>query len=144
MPKGFVSSTINTFVLYLEGGLENPKKEHKLGENSFCETSFQLRMVMKNGKKFGREERMQEDYPTFAVYFLQMSGNLLVLFHLCLVSVAFSGQSLTKNEVSRNFFLLVVVCFVLYILVQGDGSLLSEQYIFSAMFLRAMRRFLSD
>ena len=59
---------------------------------------------MKNGQKFGREERMQEDYPTSAVYFLQILGNLLVLFHLCLVSVPFSGPSLTKTKFHRTFF----------------------------------------
>ena len=68
MQKVFVSSTINTFVFYLEGGLENPQKEQKVGKK-FSKTSFQLRMDLKRGQKQGRDERTQEDYPTSAVYF---------------------------------------------------------------------------
>ena len=40
MPKVFVSSTINTFVFYLEGGLENPWKEQKLGGNVSLKPNF--------------------------------------------------------------------------------------------------------
>ena len=58
----FVCSTITLFVFYLEGGLENPRKERNLGEKPFSKTLFQLRMELKKGKKQGRDERMQEDY----------------------------------------------------------------------------------
>ena len=33
-----------------------------------------------------------------------MSGRLLAFFHLCLVSVLFSGPSLTEMKFYRNFF----------------------------------------
>ena len=45
--KVFVCSTINVFVFYLEGGLENPRKKTKTREKSLCKTSFQLRMGLK-------------------------------------------------------------------------------------------------
>ena len=47
----FVSSTINTFIFYLELCLETPNKEQKLGEYSFCKTSFQVRMDLKVQKR---------------------------------------------------------------------------------------------
>ena len=47
---------------------------------------------------------MQEDYPTFSMYFLQMYmymyGSLLLFFHLCLVSLHFSGPSLLEVKSS--------------------------------------------
>ena len=38
-------------------------------EKSFCITSFQLGMGLKKVQKQRRDERMQDDYPTSAVYF---------------------------------------------------------------------------
>ena len=35
-------------------------------EKGFSKTSFQLRMELKKGHKQGRDEGMQEDYPTSA------------------------------------------------------------------------------
>ena len=95
----------------MEGGLENPKKELKLGEDSLCKTSFQLGMGLKKGQKQGRDERTQEDYPTSAVYFFQMLGSLLAFFHLCLVSVLSPGSPLTEMKFYRNFFPLHVVMY---------------------------------
>ena len=42
--KVFVCRTINTFVIYLEGGLENPGKRMETREKGFCESSFHLRI----------------------------------------------------------------------------------------------------
>ena len=41
----------------LEGGLENHEKEHKLKENFFCKTPFQLGTGPKKVQKQGRDER---------------------------------------------------------------------------------------
>ena len=38
--KVFVSSTINAFVFYLEGGLENHRKEQKLGKKVSLKLHF--------------------------------------------------------------------------------------------------------
>ena len=62
-----------------------------------------LGMDLKQGQKQGRGERTQ-DYPTFAVHFLHMFGTVLAFFHLCLVSVLFSGPSLTEMKFYRNIF----------------------------------------
>ena len=43
-----------------------------LGGKSFCKTPFQLGMGPKKGQKQGRDERMQEDYPTSAKNTQQM------------------------------------------------------------------------
>ena len=61
-------------------------------------------MGLKKGQEQGRDERTQENYPTSAVYLLQMSGSLLAFFHLCLVSVLVSDSSLTEMKFHRNFF----------------------------------------
>ena len=47
--NAFVSSTINAFVFYSDSGLEIHEKKQKLG-NSFCKTSFQLKMDLKKGR----------------------------------------------------------------------------------------------
>ena len=103
----FISSTINELVLYiyLVGlcGLEHPKKEQNL-RKSFHKTSFQLDMRLKKEQKQDGDKRMQEDYPTSAVYFLKMLGSLLQLFHLCLVCVLFQPQISNSNEVLWNLF----------------------------------------
>ena len=53
----FVSSTINVFLFYLEGGLENSQeKKTETREKGFCKTSFQLRMDQNKGQKQGRDE----------------------------------------------------------------------------------------
>ena len=78
-----VCSTINTFITYLEGHLENAQKRTETREKSFCKTSFHLRidgaekkdknkaemkehkkttgqlMEPKKGQKQGSDERMQ-------------------------------------------------------------------------------------
>ena len=56
-------------------------------------------------QKHGKNERMQEDRPIHLlnVHFLQMSGSFLAFFHVCLVSVLFSGPSLTEMKFHRNF-----------------------------------------
>ena len=64
-PKVFICSTINAFIFYLEGGLENPSNEWNVGEKSSSNISFQLRMKVKKGQKVGRYERTKEDCPTF-------------------------------------------------------------------------------
>ena len=64
----FVSSTINAFIFYMEGGFENLQKKTKYREISYYKTSFQLEMGLKKGQKQGRHERALEDYPTSAVH----------------------------------------------------------------------------
>ena len=103
----FISSTINVFVFYLEGGLETPEKEQKL-EKSFCRTLYQLRVDLRKWGKQGRNEKKQQDYPTYSMYILQELGSLTVFFHLCLVSVLFSGPSLTEMKFYKNFSLLII------------------------------------
>ena len=46
-------------------------------------------MDLKKVQKQGRAERTQEDYPTSAADFLQMSGSVLAFFDFRLVSVHF-------------------------------------------------------
>ena len=65
---------------------------------------------MKKGQKQGRNERTQEGYPTSSKISQQISGSLLVFFHLCLVSVLFSGPSLTELSFTETFSLLLLVC----------------------------------
>ena len=48
--KVFVSSTINAFISYLEGALENPQKGTETREKSFCKTPFQLRVDLKKDR----------------------------------------------------------------------------------------------
>ena len=74
-------------------------------------TSFQLRMGLKKGKKQGRDERMREDYPTSAKVHIRCRVGFLRSFHLCLVSVCFSGPTLTEIKVYRNFLHTVFVLF---------------------------------
>ena len=64
----FISSTLDTFVFYLEIGLETLKKEQKFGKK-FFKASFHFQMDLKNPQKQVRDETSQEDYPTYAVYF---------------------------------------------------------------------------
>ena len=73
-------------------------------EKSFCKISFQVGIGLKKVQKQGRGERMQEDYPTSARNMQQMLGSLLAFFNLCLVSVPFSGTSLTEMKFDRNLF----------------------------------------
>ena len=54
----------NAFVFYLEVGLETPQKEKKLGKKVSVKLDFKLGMDLKKVQKQGRDERMQEDYPT--------------------------------------------------------------------------------
>ena len=60
-------------------------------------------MSLKKGQKQGRDERTQK-LPYICCVFLQMSGSLLGFFHLCLVSVLFSGPPLTEMKFYRIFF----------------------------------------
>ena len=60
-PEVFLSSTINPFIFYLEGGSETPKKNKNEGR-SFCKKSFQWGMGLKKVQKQGRDERLQKDY----------------------------------------------------------------------------------
>ena len=70
MRQNGVCSTINAFVIYLEGALENPKKRMETREKSFSITSFHLRFDgAEKGLKQGRDERTQGDYWTSALYF---------------------------------------------------------------------------
>ena len=58
---------------------------------------------------------LKEDYRTSAVYFCRCS--LLMFFHLCHVSVRFSGPSLLEMEFVQKPFL--VVCYMIILLFQG-------------------------
>ena len=66
--KLFFCSTINAFVISLEGCLGNLRKRTESRGKSFSKVSFCLRgsMELKKGQKQGKNERMQEDYRTFA------------------------------------------------------------------------------
>ena len=78
-------------------------------EKSFCKTSFHLRIAgAEKRQKQARDERTQENYRSSAKISQQMSCSLLAFFHLCLVSVLFSAQSILKwNEVLQKLFSLV-------------------------------------
>ena len=85
-------------------------------------------MVLKKGQKQGRNETTPEDYPTFAVYFLQRSSNLLAFFHFCLVSVLSSGPSLTEMKCYRNISPIIVYCVLVWLssflwIISSDFSL---------------------
>ena len=58
LPHGevFVCSTVNTFVIYLEGGLENPQKRMENRRKSFTKTSVHLRI---NGAENKTETRQK-------------------------------------------------------------------------------------
>ena len=58
---------------------------------------------LKKVQKQGRDEE-HKSYPTFAVYFLKMLGSLLAFFHLGLVSILFSGLSLTEMKLYGKYF----------------------------------------
>ena len=56
--------------MYFKLGLEpHPPKKSKNQGNGLCKTEFQVAMDLKRVQKLGRDERMQEDYPTTAVYY---------------------------------------------------------------------------
>ena len=59
-------------------------------------------MGLKKVHKQGRDERTQEDYPTPAKNTQQMLGSLFEYFYLCLVSLLFSGPTLTKMKFYRK------------------------------------------
>ena len=64
--------------MYLEGGLENPRKKtlgEKVPENCISGSEGPEKV-----NKQGRDERTQQDHPTYAVFFLHMSGSLLAFF----------------------------------------------------------------
>ena len=54
-------------------------------------------MELRKAQKQGKNESMQEDYRTAAK---------LALFHVCLVSVLFSAQSLTEMKFYKDLFLI--------------------------------------
>ena len=60
VPKVFISSTINAFIFYLEGSLENPEKEQKLGKKSFHKTSFQLGMGLKTFPRPPKKQKLRK------------------------------------------------------------------------------------
>ena len=69
--NAFVSTTevfvirVKCVHLLLENWFRTPLKK-------FSKILFQVEMVLKKVQKQGRDEGMQEDYPTSTVYFLQM------------------------------------------------------------------------
>ena len=68
--KVFVCSTINVFVIYLEGGLENPQKRMETTEKTFSKTSVNLRIGgAEKRTETSRDERTQENHWTSATYF---------------------------------------------------------------------------
>ena len=85
----------------------NPRKGTET-RKSFCKTSFQLRMDLKKGPKQGRDERMQEDYPTSAVCFCRRR---VVLLHslISALFLSFFKCILNWNEVLQKLFSLVRV-----------------------------------
>ena len=67
--RSIFCSTINIFVIHLEGGLENPQRRVETREKVLTETSFHLRIDgAKNGQKQARDESMQEDYIGYLLY----------------------------------------------------------------------------
>ena len=91
----------------LEDGLENPRK--RAGTRG-KKVSLKLISV-----KDGAEKRTETRHswknarrqPDICCVILQMSGSLLVFFHLCLVSAFFFSSVLNWNELLENFLLLV-------------------------------------
>ena len=55
----------------------------------FLQNFITVRDGPEKEQKQGGDARTPEKYPTSSVYFLQMSGSLLAIFHLCLVSILF-------------------------------------------------------
>ena len=84
----------------------------------FCKTSFQLGMGLKNEKKQGRDERMN-DYPTSAQNTQQMYDTLLAFIHHGFVSVLFQAHPYLKLSFTVTFSLLSV-------LFWGDSKLPSK------------------
>ena len=110
----FVCSTINTFVFYLEGGLENTRKRTETREKSLWKTWFQLGMGLKKVQKQGRDERMQGDYPISALYFCRCQ----VVFLRSFISALFLYFSQPHyipnwNKVLQNL-LCLITCTCIY------------------------------
>ena len=85
---------------------KTPRERKKLGKN----VSVKLHSV-KDGPEKWTETRQKwknaRRLPYICCAVLQMSGNLLAFFHLCLVSVFLSGPSLTEMKFFRTFFLSI-------------------------------------
>ena len=68
--NALVSSTINMFVFLFGSWLRNPPKKIETRKKTFLQNLISTRdMDLKKVQIQGRDERMQEDYPTSAVYF---------------------------------------------------------------------------
>ena len=93
--KVFVCSTINTFIVYLEGGLENPRKRTETREKVALKLNFTINRAEK-GQKQGRDERMQEDYRTSAAYFYRCPVVFLCSFISALFCPFFPALSILK------------------------------------------------
>ena len=50
--------------MYLKVSLRKRQKDQKLREKSFCKISFQVGMDLSKGQKQGKDEKIQEHYPT--------------------------------------------------------------------------------
>ena len=67
-PEVFVCSTVNAFVLYLKGGLENPRKRAETRGIIFYEAQFNLR-IDRAERRTETRQRTQEKYRTSALHF---------------------------------------------------------------------------
>ena len=117
MLKVFISSTMNSFIFYLEGGLENLWKEQKLAEIFFWKTLFQLRMGLK--KHRNRDKRMQKDYPTSDVHFCRCWVVFLHCFISALFVHPFQPNPYLKWSVTETFFLVLVSIINTKVLILG-------------------------
>ena len=61
-------------------------------------------MDLKNVQKQGRDERMQEDYPTSAVYFLQMYRVVFLSSFISALFCTFLGPSLLEIKFYKKLF----------------------------------------
>ena len=107
-PKVFVTTTISTFIFYLEVGLETPQKRTETRER-FLQNSISSR----GGPEKGTETRheMKECKKT-TLHLLCILGRCRVVFlHSfisCLVCVIFSGPSLFQRKFAEPFSLVKV------------------------------------
>ena len=96
------SPTPKVFVLYLEGDLEpSPLNKNRNQGKSFCKNSFHLRMGLKKYKYKAEMKDCKKTTLQLLCIFANVRQCSCILSFL-LVSVLFSGPSLSKMKFYRN------------------------------------------
>ena len=107
--KVFISSTMNAFVYYLEGGLENPRKRTKTKGKSFCKTLVQLRMDRKKDRNKAEMKRHKKPiYPTFAVHICKRQVVFLHSFISALFLSYFQFHPYLKGSFTQTKFITIL------------------------------------